>query len=76
VSPDPGAELVVPAVIAAAVRRARVLVLIEAAVWAVAAAAITPVAGALLAPAVALARWRSTSRASILRALEHAHPDS
>ncbi len=75
-SPDPGAEHVVPAVIAAAVRRARVLVLVEAAVWAVAAAAITPVAGALLAPAVALARWRATSRASILRALERAHPDS
>jgi hypothetical protein len=76
VSPEPGAELVVPAVIAAAVRRARVFVLIEAAVWAVAAAAITPVAGALLAPAVALVRWRTTLRASILRALERAHPDS
>ena len=73
-SPDPGAEQVVEEMIAAAIRRARLLALTEAAVWGAAAGAITASAGALVAVGVAVFRWRETSRASILRRLERAHP--
>ena len=45
------------------IRRARVLALVEAVAWGAAAAAISPVAGALVAAAVAAWRWRTTSRA-------------
>src|SRR5216684_3310908 len=52
------------------------MALAEAALFGVAAAAISPVAGALTATAVVLWRWRETKRASIVRALERAHPES
>jgi len=74
--PDPGAERLVSGAIASAIRRARLLVLAEAAAFGLTAAAISPIAGALIGVAAAMWRWRATSRASILRALERAHPDS
>jgi hypothetical protein len=76
VLPDPRAERLVSDAIAAAIRRARLLALAEAVAFGLTAGAISPIAGALLGVAVAVWRWRATSRASILRALEHAHPDS
>src|SRR5471032_307970 len=81
VSPDPAvptsnAERVVFEAIASAVRRARVLALIEAAAWGVAVAALSPLAGALVAAAIAAWRWTATSRAAVIRALEHAQPDA
>ena len=74
--PDPGAERLVAGAIAAAIRRARLLALAEASAWGLAVAAISPVAGVLIAAAVAVWRWRTTSRTSIVRVLERAHPDS
>jgi hypothetical protein len=74
--PETHAERLVSGAIASAIRRVRLLVLGEAMAWGLTVAAISPIAGALVAAAVAVRRWRSTSRASILRALEHAHPDS
>jgi uncharacterized protein DUF4175 len=73
---DFGAEQVFTTAIAAAVRRARVLALAEALGWGLAAGAISPVAGGLIAASVAAWRWKSTSRASIVGRLEHAHPDA
>ena len=74
-SPDPNAEAIVSVAIAVAVRRARLLGLAEAAAFGVAAGAISPVASALVAAAVAAWRWRATSRASVLRALERGYPE-
>ena len=74
--PAPDAERLVSDAIASAIRRARWLALIEAAAFGLTAAAISPLAGAPIAVAVVVWRWRSISRASILRALEHAHPAS
>ena len=74
--PDTNAERLVSGAIAAAIRRARLLALAEAAAFGLTAGAIWPIAGALIAAAVAVWRWRATSRASIVRALEHAHPES
>ena len=75
-SPDRDAEHVVSGAIASAIRRARVLAIGEAVAWGMAAAAITPAAGASLAIAVAIWRWRSASRRAVVRRLERAHPDS
>ena len=69
-------ERIVAGVMAAAVRRSRVLAMAEALAWGAVGAAITPVAGALLAVAVAVWRWRAASRATIVRTLEHAHPEA
>ena len=74
--PEPGPERTVSDAIASAIRRVRLLALAEASAWGLAMAAISPVAGALIAAAVAVWRWRTTSRASIVRVLERAHPDS
>ena len=73
---DQDAERLLAGAIAAAVRRARLLALAEAFGWGLAAGAISPVAGALIAAGVVAWRWRSTSRASIVRLLERAHPDA
>ena len=74
--PEPGPERTVSDAIASAIRRVRLLALAEASAWGLAMAAISPVAGALIAAAVAVWRWCTTSRASIVRVLERAHPDS
>jgi Domain of unknown function (DUF4175) len=73
---DSGAEQVFADAIAAAIRRARALALAEAAGWGLAAWAISPIAAGLIAAVVAAWRWKSTSRASIVGRLEHAHPDA
>ena len=75
-SPDQGAEVVVSGAIASAIRRARLLATAEALAWGLFFAAMSPLAGALIAAAVAGWRWRALSRASIVRALERADPDS
>ena len=68
---------IVADVMAGAVRRSRLLVLAEALAWGAVAAAITPAAGAFIAVAVAVWRWRSVaSRAAIVRTLERAHPEA
>lgn len=74
--PDTNAERLVSGAIASAIRRARLLALAEAMGWGLAVASISAMAGALVVAAVAVWRWRATSRASIVRALEHSHPDS
>jgi hypothetical protein len=76
VSPEPDAEAIVSTAIVSSIRRARLVALAEAVAWGLAASALSLIAGALVAAAVAVWRWRATSRASIVRALEHAHPDS
>src|SRR5439155_10112855 len=74
VSPE---ERIVTDVMARAVRRSRLLVVAEALAWGAVAAAITTAAGALIAGAVAVWRWRAVaSRAAVLRALERAHPEA
>ena len=75
-SPDRDAEHVVSGAIASAIRRVRVLAIGEAVAWGMAAAAITPAAGASLAIAVAIWRWRAASRRAVVHRLERAHPDS
>lgn len=72
-STDSTAEAIVSQAIAAAVRRARLLGLAEAAAFGGAAGAISPIAGALVAAAVATWRWRATSREAVLRAIERGH---
>jgi len=67
-------ERLVADMIALAIRRARVLALAEAVGLGLTVAAISPVAGALLAAAFGAWRWRATSRAAIVRALEHVQP--
>ena len=73
-SPERGPERLVADAIASSIRRARELALGEAVAWGLAVAAVSPVAGVLLAAAIGAWRWRTTSRASIVRALEHAQP--
>ena len=75
-SPESIAEAIVSRAIAAAVRRARLLGLAEAAAFGGAAGAISPIAGGLVAAAVATWRWRATSREAVLRALERGYPES
>jgi hypothetical protein len=75
-APDSHAERVLAGAIAAATGRARLLAVTEACVWGLAAAAISPIAGALIAAGVATWRWRLTSRPSIVRLLERAQPDA
>ena len=77
--PEPGAaraEHVFAAAMAVAAGRARVLALVESLAWGLAVAALSPVAGALIAAGVAAWTWRGTSRPSIVRRLERAHPDA
>jgi hypothetical protein len=76
VSPDRDAERVVSGAIASAIRRARLLGIGEAIAWGLAAAAISPAAGALIAIAVAMWRSRASSRSVVVRRLERAQPDS
>jgi hypothetical protein len=76
VSPDRDAASVVSGAIAAAIQRARLLAIGEAVAWGIAAAAITPAAGALLAIAVVIWRWRVSSRSAVVRRLERAQPDA
>ena len=73
-SPERGHERLVADAIGSSIRRARVLGLGEAVAWGLAVAAVSPVTGALLAAAIGAWRWRTTSRVSIVRALEHAQP--
>ena len=75
-SPERETERLVADAIASSIRRARVLALGEAVAWGLAVAAVSPVAGALLAAAIGAWRWRTTSRVSIVRALERAQPAS
>jgi hypothetical protein len=74
VSPERETERVVADAIASSIRRARVLALGEAVAWGLAVAAVSPVAGALLAAAIGAWRWRTTSRVSVVRTLEHDQP--
>src|SRR5476649_2537081 len=76
--PDPGQtpETAVRALVASALRRARVLALAEAAAWGVAAAAVSPIAGLLTALVAVAWRWRGVTRAAIVRVLERAQPDA
>ena len=74
--PPDAAERVVAAAVSHAIERARWLAVAEAFLFGLAAGAISLAAGALVAVAVASWRWRSTSRASIVRALERALPDA
>ena len=67
-------ERLVADMIALAIRRAHVLALAEAVGLGLTVAAISLVAGALLAAAFGAWRWRATSRAAIVRALEHVQP--
>ena len=73
-SPERETERLVAAAIASSIRRARVLALGEAVAWGLAVAAVSPVAGAVLAAVIGVWRWRTTSRISIVRALEHVQP--
>ena len=54
-------ERIVTDVMARAVRRSRLLVVAEALAWGAVAAAITTAAGALIAGAVAVWRWRAVN---------------
>src|SRR5882724_2581072 len=81
VSPDPelpaaDAERVVLEAIASARRRARLLAIAESMAWGAVGAAISPAAGVMIAAAVAVWRWRTTARASIVRTLEHAESEA
>jgi hypothetical protein len=76
VSPEPGSERSVLDAIASVIRRARALALVEASAWGLTAAAISPIAGAVVALAVAVWRWRAASRPLVVAALERAHPAS
>lgn len=60
----------------AALRRARTLAIVEAAFWGAAAAAVSVLAGVLVAVAVAAIRLRGVSRLAIVRSLERASPDA
>ncbi len=71
-SPDAGR---IRDLVDAALRRAWLLALAEAIAWGLLVAVVSPIAGALLALAVALWRWRRLSRAAVVRALETAHPE-
>ena len=73
-SRERGPERLVADTIALAIRHARVLALAEAVGWGLTVAAVSPVAGALLAGAFGVWRWRTTSRAAIVRALERVQP--
>ncbi len=70
------AERTVTRAIVDATRRARILGMIEALGWGVVAAAISPLAGATVAVAVAAWRWSTTSRTSIVVRLERACPEA
>jgi hypothetical protein len=72
VSPD--AQAGIRTIVGAAARRGRLVALAEAAAWGVAATAISPAAGVLVAAAIAIWRWRATRRSVIVRALERAQP--
>jgi hypothetical protein len=72
VSPDAPAGI--RTIVAAAARRGRLVALAEAAAWGVAAMAISPAAGVLVAAVIAIWRWRATRRNAIVRALERAQP--
>jgi len=74
--PSDSAERGVADAVSRASRRARRLALAEALAWGFAAGAFSLVAGALVAAGVAAWRWRSGSRASIVRALEQAEPEA
>ncbi len=81
VSPDttrivPDAERTVTGAIADATRRARILGMVEAFGWGAVAAAISPLAGATVAVAVAAWRWSTTSRSSTVVRLERAYPEA
>ena len=69
-------ERAVSAAIDAAIRRARVLALAEALAWGLSAAAISVASGAVLAVGIAVWRWRSITRVSIVRVLERADPEA
>ncbi|MCU1381399.1 MAG: putative rane protein, partial [Acidobacteria bacterium] len=75
-SPDQAAERIVSSAIASAVRRARLLAIAEAVGCGFAAAALSVLAGALVALGVAAWRWRAASRGSIIRTLERTGPDA
>ena len=81
-SPDPaspdgaGAQRIVAGAMAAASRRARLMAIAEALAWGAAAAAVSLAAGVSITAAVAVWRWRTTSRASIVRVLEQAQSDA
>jgi Domain of unknown function (DUF4175) len=72
VSPDerPGIRRLV----AAAMRRARLIAVAEAVLWGVALAALSMIAGAVAFAGVLAWRWRAVNRAAIVRALERAEP--
>jgi hypothetical protein len=74
--PPDAAERVVAAAVSHATQRARWLAAAEAFLFGLAGGAISLAAGALVAVAVASWRWRSTPRASIVRALERALSDA
>ncbi len=71
-SPDAGRIL---DLVNSALRRARLLAFAEAIAWGLLVAAVSPVAGALVALAVGLWRWRRLTRAAVVRTLEAAHPE-
>ena len=75
-SPESVSERSVLDTIASAIRRARVLALLEALGWGLTAAAVSRGAGGLVAVAVGVWRWRAASRTSIVAALERVHPAS
>src|SRR5579862_6005298 len=73
VSPD---ERSFSASIDAVLQRVRMLSIVDAAIWGVAVAAISPVAGALAAIAIAAVRAHRSSRIAIVRVLDRASPDA
>ena len=73
-SPERDDERVVAAAIAAAMRWARILAFGEAVAWGLVAAAISPIAGVMMAVAVAVWRGRGASRITIVRGLERSDP--
>ena len=75
-SPDRDAEHIVADAIASAIRRARLMAIGESVACGVAAAAVSLVAGAIIAAAVAVWRWRAASRRAIVLRLERASADS
>jgi hypothetical protein len=76
VSPDRMPAPGIGIVVSAATRRMRLLAIAEGVAWGVAAAAIWLAAGAAMAAAVIVWRWRAASRAYAIRALERAQPDA
>lgn len=75
-SPERTAGRNIGTVVANAGRRARLIAIAEGAAWGAGAAAISPIAGVLMAAAIVWWRWHATGHPHIVRALERAQPEA